>query len=33
MRPKAINVKAMENYRLLIEFENGEKKFLMLSLI
>lgn len=26
MRPKAIKVKAMENYRLLIEFENGEKK-------
>ncbi len=27
MRPKAINVKPLENYILLIEFDNKEKKY------
>ena len=26
MRPKAIEVKPLENYRLLIKFDNGEEK-------
>lgn len=27
MRPKAINVEALDNYTLLIEFNNGEKRY------
>lgn len=26
MKPKAIDVKVLENYELLVKFENGEKK-------
>lgn len=33
MRPKAIDVKPLEDYMLELVFDNGEKKYLMLNLI
>jgi hypothetical protein len=31
LRPIAINVEAISNYQILVDFDNGEKRYLMLN--